>query len=57
MLESKSFSYTSDELIYTSPEGFAFLRQYDELMMSWDLRDKNVKAPINVLTREDSLVR
>ena len=57
VLESKGFIYNSDELIYTSSEGFAFLRQYDELMMSWDLMDKNVKAPINVLTREDSLVR
>ncbi len=47
LLESKGFIYNSDELIYTSREGFDFLRQYDELMMAWDLMDNNAKEPLN----------
>ena len=43
LLESKGFIYNSDDLIYTSREGFNFLRQYDELMMAWDLMDNDAK--------------
>ena len=41
LLESKGFIYNSDDLIFTSREGFDFLRQYDELMMAWDLVDND----------------
>ncbi len=46
LLESKGFIYNSDDLIYTSREGFSFLRQYDELMMAWDLVDNNSTEPV-----------
>jgi predicted transcriptional regulator len=44
LLESKGFIYNSDDLIYTSREGFDFLRQYDELMIAWDLVDNDTKG-------------
>jgi len=47
LLESKGFIYKSDNLIYTSREGFDFLRQYDELIMAWDLMDNNAKEPLH----------
>ena len=47
LLESKGFIYNSDDLIYTTREGFDFLRQYDELMMAWDLMDNNGKESLN----------
>ena len=46
LLESKGFIYNSDDLIFTSREGFDFLRQYDELMMAWDLVDNDAKGPM-----------
>ncbi len=47
LLESKGFIYNSDGLFYTSREGFDFLRQYDELMMAWDLVDNDAKEPMH----------
>jgi predicted transcriptional regulator len=47
LLESKGFIYESDNLFYTSHEGVEFLRQYDELMMAWDLVNNDVKEPIH----------
>lgn len=46
LLESKGFIYDSEGLIYTSREGFDFLRQYDELMIAWDLMDNDAKEPM-----------
>ncbi len=46
LLKSKGFIYNSDDLIYTSREGFDFLRKYDELMMAWDLTDNDLREPI-----------
>ena len=46
LLESKGFIYSSDDLFYTSREGFDFLRQYDELMMAWDLIDNDAEGPM-----------
>lgn len=47
LLDSKGFIYNSDDMIYTSREGFDFLRQYDELMMAWDLVDNDAKEPMH----------
>ena len=47
LLESKNFIYNSDDLIYTSREGFDFLRQYDELMMAWDLIDNDASESMH----------
>jgi predicted transcriptional regulator len=46
LLKSKGFIYNSDDLIYTSREGFDFLRKYDELMMAWDLMDNDLREPM-----------
>ncbi len=47
LLESKGLIYNSDDLLYTSREGFHFLRQYDELMMAWDLVDNDIREPLH----------
>lgn len=47
LLESKNFIYNYNDLIYTSREGFDFLRQYNELMLAWDLIDKDSKGSLH----------
>ncbi len=47
LLESKGFIYYSDDLIYASRVGCDFLRQYDELMMAWDLVDNDAKESLH----------
>jgi len=42
LLEEKGFVYTYNSLIHTTPEGAEFLKQYEELMMSWDLMERKV---------------
>lgn len=50
LLESKGFIYKSEDIFYTSRDGFAFLKQYEELMMAWNLLDDEVKEPVNGLS-------
>jgi len=58
LLEEKGFVYTYNSLIHTSPEGAEFLKQYEELMMAWDMMERRVGYSVTrnhrvVVTEED----
>ena len=58
LLEEKGFVYTRDNMIYTSQEGAEFLKQYEELMIAWDMVEQktsysDIRNNRVVVTEED----